>query len=147
MERRGVVYRRRGKLLIAADSRTVDGAWITFPPYRQLDADASPADVGRALAESIQLSRWDVPHPHRSDRSRLQALLDAAGVRSYSTFMKGALVVEVSVEGECAELVPLLNRGGRGGFDYPVPPSGPRARVDDHVELGKKVYEALELAE
>lgn len=147
MMKRVAVYRRRGSYLMAADCHTKDGFWLTVAPYRKLPGDVNAGELGSAVREMLPFSRSGIPTPSWKDDSDMQELLDAAGVKSYSTFMKGALLVKVRVEDEWATMIPMLNRGGREGFEHLNPSSGPHARVDDPEELGRKLLDAFELAE
>ncbi len=144
--KRCAVYRRRGKLLVAPGSRTVDGFWLTHAPYTSLDVEVSEVELGEVVVGAISLSARDIPTPDwKNGNPVMEALLDAAGVKSHSTFMKGAELVEVEVEEEWARLIPMINKGGRGGFGYPADTTVIHARMDHAAELGRKVFEALNM--
>jgi hypothetical protein len=105
---------------MGAESLTVDGLWILSPPFRRLDADAARTEIGKAV-------------------------LEVAGIKSWSTLVKGAVLVDVSIEEEWATLAPTRNLGARG-----LRGPGHRDRaahsIDDADALGEQVLQALDLA-
>jgi hypothetical protein len=139
------VHRRGTVILVTAMSRTVDGFWVVTPPHRRLDASSSAGEVGEAVAEALAGSQDGVPNPPvRGGPLPIQPLLDLAGVKSWSTFVKGTVLARVEQERRSITITPLRNLGARDGFaelDDPL-----TLRPGDTVELGSQVLAALDKA-
>ena len=83
------IYKRGDKILMHANSRTVAGFWIAWPPM-VVAAVAVPADVGRGVQQVLASSRSDVPAPSPNEKVG-QSLLVVAGVRSWRELTKASL--------------------------------------------------------
>ncbi|MEU4423581.1 hypothetical protein AB0F81_23380 [Actinoplanes sp. NPDC024001] len=142
------VYRRGKLILIDAMSRTVDGFWISSPPYLVLDVTASPEEVGAALAQALAGSRQGVPNPPvRNAPSPIQPLLELAGVKSWNTFVKGASLVLVEQEKRSVVFKPHRNRGARQGFEEFQPETPLTVAPGDTGALGRQLLAALDRAD
>lgn len=134
---------RRGELIVSSYSRTTAGFWVMNGHFERLDAGASAADLGSAVARRLSDSESGVYLPPRSGPSPFRPVLDALGVSSYAQYMKGASSVGVAVtEGRLA-VTPKRNGGSRTGF----------VEIDDlteqlggvsPMELGEAVLRAFE---
>jgi hypothetical protein len=69
-----------------------------------LQSDVNPAELSKAIRAAITLSTAGIPNPPLKGNPIRKALLAAADVSTYGTFMKGAKPVGVSVEGDWAQL-------------------------------------------
>lgn len=136
------IYVRRGRVFVVASSQTVDGFWVeTDPRYKSDEFDAAEATA--CLVEALDGSHLDVPTPPRdSPVTQLPAL---AGVKSYATFMKGAVSVQVYRCGDgTLTITPMRNAGARGGF---VPIVEHEVEVESGDQLTSALVAALENAE
>jgi hypothetical protein len=115
MRKRAVAYKRGFRVVICPESETTAGVWILDSPavVGSTDLDA----LGRQLIEALGHSRRQIPHPTVWS-GLFDPVLHAAGVRSYSTFMKSALCVGVSWSEVGVQLTPYRNLGSRDGFDH-----------------------------
>ena len=140
-----VVYQRRKDLLIDGMSQTTAGVWISAGRWQRLTLDADDEALGKAVRLALGDSRSGVPHPAREDfPALLQPLLDAAGVKSYNTFEKGAKSVDVAQDDAGVFTVsPTENRGSAGGF---VPQAGETVRGVNDAELGRAIHRALSMS-
>jgi hypothetical protein len=110
------VFSRNGVLYFHSQSRTTAGVWIATSPFLRIEPDGSPARKGEAAVEALRASQDGVPHPTNWN-GLLTPLLELAGVKSWSTFMKGAKSLGLEVEGDGLKMVPTRNLGPKEGFE------------------------------
>lgn len=112
-----MVYERRGRFLLSTEARTVDGFWVSIPPF--VDAGLEPADrtLGSMVSCLIDLSIEGVDSP-APDENLFEPVLRWAGVKSYGTFMAGTRCVDITDEAGFVSITPMRNAGTRGGFEY-----------------------------
>jgi hypothetical protein len=138
------VYRRSGKYLLNSSSQATSGVWIG-KVFRVLPTSASDESLGRDVLAALQLSRTGIAHPDPKDWAAIQQpLLDAAGVRRWSQFVKGSDMVTVRLGDGVIEVTPERRVAGEEGLEE-VPEK--MMRIDDGVspeELGKLVKQALD---
>ena len=113
--KRATVYRRGPAVLVHPSSRTTDGVWLVSEPCVRLSSDCSDVEMGNALLAALEESKLSVPHPTQW-KGILQPLLSAAGVKSWKTFAKSAVCVEVEAQDSRVELIPTQNLGSDDGF-------------------------------
>lgn len=113
--KRASVYLRKKQCLVHASSKTTDGVWIIWEPCLAVQAADADRDLGDAIQTALDASQTGVPHP-RNWKELQKPLLALAGVRSWSTFSKGAACVEVEEEGGRIALIPTRNLGTDEGF-------------------------------
>lgn len=115
MTKRAVAYRRGSQIVICPESETTAGVWILDLPAvvgsTELDG------LGRQLIEALGASRRQIPHPTKWS-GMFEPVMHAAGVRSYSTFMKSARCVGASWSEVGVELTPYRNLGSKEGFEH-----------------------------
>jgi hypothetical protein len=120
------IYRRRDAFFLRSYSMTVDGVWTASEPCVKLAADCSDRELGAAVRAALAASEQGISRPDpRLAGERMRPMLQAAGVKSYSTFAKGATSVDVEQDAEGVRVVSSANLGSRGGFQ----------RIDDGVVL------------
>lgn len=142
--KRATIYLRKGKYLIHASSRTIDGVWIVWQPTFALTEDESAEYLGRKIVAALDGSRSNVPHP--SDwKSLSRPLLELGGVKSWATFCKSCVSAEVEEEGGRVAVVPTRNRGPKDGFE-PDPSQQILTSPGDLVRLGEVAAALLRLA-
>jgi hypothetical protein len=109
------LYVRKGKCYVTALSRSIDGFWFESEPVFVEDG-VDLARLSLCIRQALEASRTEVPAPRRDAlASRLPAL---AGVKSFGSFMKGAVSVDVSADGDRIKLTPMRNGGARRGFEF-----------------------------
>lgn len=141
------IYERRGKLILYPYSQTSAGVWIGADPVVVFDIDVSTARLGALVRDVLSRSKGPVRHPGPTEWAALdKPLLNAAGVRSWGAFVRGALLSNVRSDGRTVEFFPHENRGPRDGFQ----PMGLASIVVEAVvsdeELGAAALTALDSA-
>lgn len=111
MTKKAMVFRRKDKLFLHADSRTVIGAWISTPPFLSVDVNDTNTTKGRAMREALDGSTGDVPHPTDFD-ALLQPVYELAGVKSWASFVKGVSCCRLSEEGAVVHVTPWVENAG-----------------------------------
>lgn len=141
-DRAAMLYARGGRAFIVPESLTVDGFWVASSPCLVESLDAPDAVADCAL-RALEASRSGVPTPPPTERLEAE-LLERAGVKSFGTFMKGALAVRLTAGERGIILTPMRNAGARSGFEFKE-----RAELDveDMSELVSGIAAALEAAE
>jgi len=109
------VCQRRGKAFLTANAQTEAGLWVESLPQFVEEAGAYDVIALRVLA-ALSGSVTGVPTPLPDDMGSEMPSL--AGVKTFSTFMKGCMLVTVRAEGDLVTMEPTVNRGGRGGFGF-----------------------------
>lgn len=117
MKRATTAYQRGKLFILHTSSCTIDGVWILTEPCIRLTMDCTDAELGNAVQSTLDASEINVPHPTDWDHG-LEHLLSAAGVKSWSTFAKSALCVEIDAEGEELILTPTSNEGPSNGYEH-----------------------------
>jgi hypothetical protein len=115
MRKRAVAYKRGSRVVICPESETTAGVWILDSPAVVGSTDLDR--LGKQLIEALGASRRLIPHPTVWS-GLFDPVLHAAGVRSYSTFMKSALGVGASWSEVGVHLTPYRNLGRKEGFDH-----------------------------
>jgi len=145
--RKATVNQRGGRIIVDRVDTTVDGIPVVTDDIAVLDADVGTRELGEAVLGAVGRARGGIPRVQREEGEiRLQALLRAAGVRSWRSFMRGCRDVSVfAVEGG-VELMPSVNLGAREGF-VGLPDESITVAADDPVMVGEAVYRALDAAQ
>lgn len=114
------VYKRKNLLYMRSNSRTTDWIVIGTGPVIVEPHEVPPDVLGRHILELLKKSEWDIPPPP-DPNSVIKPLLEAAGVKSWSAFQRGALYCGIILDEKGLEIRPYENNG-RGGF-VPLPES------------------------
>ena len=138
------LYARSSKVFLHLMDRADTGLWIGSAQVRTFSEPVKAKEIGAAILELLPLSRA-VPHPASwKGLNPAKPLLDAAGVRSWSTFMKGSSSGSVCSEDGKLAVERSENSGSKGftpldsrTLDASVSPS----------ELGHAALKALGLKE
>jgi hypothetical protein len=115
MKKLVAVYERKSTLFVTADHRTKAGFWIGDEQVISLNGPTAE-ELGQAIEEALARSKDGVPTPPPTARFD-RPLLKAAGVGSWSTFMKLSRHVSVSSSDGILKITPYRNLGGKGGFE------------------------------
>ncbi|GAB4561699.1 MAG: hypothetical protein Tsb0020_09400 [Haliangiales bacterium] len=106
---------RKGRWIIGGWSQTVDGAWIQDDEYYVLDEPIGIDEVVKNLMAALSRSRLGIPHP-QDFTNHMAPLLNAAGVRSWRSYVNGTKSTTVKQVEEKITLTPMANHGPREGF-------------------------------
>lgn len=142
-----VLYKRRGQLLFGAQNRTTAGVLIGADELIVIDAAVDAFALGAGLCQALNKSRSPVPHPPPTEWPMITAsFLRGAGVKSWGTFVRDALLATVESDGSTIRFQPHENRGARDAFQ----PMGLRmvticATASDE-EVGLAAIRALDIA-
>lgn len=120
MKKGATLYKRGRNLIIYPDHKTPNGIWIAGTPVFVLDEASSSGDsLALKVKEALSLSQSGVTAPSRDGfRDRFKPVLDAAGVKTWATFVKGTVCVSIMQEDGVVTLTPTRNSGSRGGFRH-----------------------------
>jgi hypothetical protein len=136
------VYERGGVLYFSPSSLTTAGVWIGTEPLLRLDPGSSSVDLGESASDVLNASHEGVPHPTNWS-ALLEPLLRLAGVKSWTTFMKGAKCVSLRLDCSGLRLIPHHNLGGKEGY-RPIEEQVIVLVSPSPLEaIGKAVYESL----
>jgi hypothetical protein len=142
-----VLYKRRGKLIIGAQGRTTAGVLIGVGPLLSIDETVDASSLGQILRDALERSRSPVPHPQPEAWPAItETFLREAGVKSWGTFVRGALLTTIESDGSAIVFHPHENRGARDAFQ---PMAQPSIRLDagaSDEDLGVAATRALETA-
>ena len=143
-DRRATLYLHRGSRIRERVDTTDYGIPITGPEVHVLPSDIDDMSLGVAIADVASRALRGVPHPDMDSPDLLWPLLQAAGVASWSTFIRGTVDVSIFIEGSDYTFVPSINRGPRGGFA--ASPHRLAAASDDPAGIGRAAKEGIALA-
>jgi hypothetical protein len=141
MRASATVFVRQGSVYVVSSSQTVDGFWVDKPPFFKCETfDA--AETARMVKQALNQSRTGVPNP---DRHAPPKIVEFAGVKTYTAFLRGTLgaAVDRSDEG-VIKITPMKNEGGRRGFTF-FPDRA--VVVSDNIGLAEAITTALNAAE
>ena len=140
------VFRRKDRFIILPRNRTTAGVYVGTSPTLTAHLDVSAEQLGEMVLRSLEVGEDGVPHPE--DWSNVpHPLWDAAGVRTWAAFAKGALNCDVYREGKMLRIQPMKNMGVKRGFL--TIHEGVRTIPADSTPsvLGDSVLQAIRLAE
>lgn len=140
-----VLYQRRGKWIVGAQGRTTAGVLIGIGAPLVMDATADASALGRIIRETLSRSRSPVPHPSPAEWPEVtNRFLRATGVKSWASFVRGAILTTIESDDSRIVLQPYENRGAREAFQ-PGALSGVSvdAKATDE-EVGAAALAALE---
>jgi hypothetical protein len=137
------VYQRKGAILIHASSRTTDGVWILTGACVMLSADSDDATLGAAVRVRLAESHHGVPHP-KVWKGIADPLLQAAAVKSWSAFVRGASFVSFHENPEGLSVHPMRNQG-TDGF-RPIKESVLAVASPSDESIGAAVREGLRMS-
>jgi hypothetical protein len=112
--RMAAIYRRQDKDYVTASSRTRDRFWLEEGPVDVLDS----TDL-QALAEAARLALARSTHDIRAPKdfsTHVNRVVEAAGLKRYSAFAKGAAHVSVQEKDGRLRVIPYRNGGSHEGY-------------------------------
>lgn len=115
MKKLAAIYERKGQLFVTASHKTAAGFWIDDEQVACL-SQPSHDELGRAIEQALARSQEGVPTPPPDARID-KPLPAAAGVRSWTTFMKLSKHVSVVSDGSLLKVTPYRNLGSKEGFE------------------------------
>jgi len=142
-----IVYERDAVLYIRTSSRTTDEVWIEDGPCSSMPVDSRIEEIAEAVRTALESSKSGIPHPGRQSWGHvLDALLEAAGVKTWAVFSKTAICLKVELEVQL-RIAPTKNLGSKGGF---VEIEGKAIVLSSSAtltEIGVGIKRALSIAE
>ena len=130
---------RGGRVFVSAVALAPTGFWQTQDWVREVPGDADARELGAVVEDALRRSAEG--HVD-SGEEVFAAQLRAAGVSSWSRYVKGLDAVRVEREGAETRVVPLRNLGSRRGLEE-VPERTETLAEPDPTELGRAVERAL----
>jgi hypothetical protein len=139
--RLAMVYERKGNVLVHATSQTDQGVWVIDGTCVKVPVSDTDSAIGVVVLHALEESKT-VPHPKMWRKDLFDPVLQAAGVKSWETFVRFTKGVEVEMDGSRVTLLPLRNMGAEEGF---VPIENIRRVVEtpDPAVLGSAVKDML----
>jgi hypothetical protein len=131
---------RRDRLLVSPIARAPSGFWETQDWVRDLPVDADDETLGTTVEEALRRSSQGHSEP---EAERFTAQLRAAGVKSWSQYVRGLTSVRVKRQGEKVEVLQFHNRGARQGL-HELPEQTETLARPDAAALGSAVKRGLE---
>ncbi len=111
---RAGIYLRRGTFYIVSEDRSVTGFRYIGDTVLTLPEEAGDAEIAAALLEALSAGRDGIPHRSWEDsqaREGQEALLQAAGVKRWSTLHTNCRACSVASYSDKMEFIPLRLRG------------------------------------
>jgi len=141
------LYKRKNRLVVASYSETVSGYHVFNGSFGWLDEpNVDAEELGAMVIQYLTYCTSSVPDPDWSRESPFDTVLEAFGVSSHSSFMKGSLSVDVSDKGIVLEVTPTKNAGARGGF-VQIPDSTETISDKTYGNIGKVVLDVFQRAQ
>lgn len=109
-------YKKANRVYLHASSKTSAGVWVASHPFIQVESSAPPAIMGQSLMEALNGSQDGVPHPTKWSEL-IAPLLEQAGVKSWTTFMRKAQCVNLETTVDGLKFIPTRNLGTSEGFE------------------------------
>ena len=137
------ILSRNGTVFIGTCAKLVSGPYVVTQDVLVDMADHS--GIAAAIHNALENYSTDAEPPprHKGPSPRVKFLCEAAGVKSWSAFMKGAKAVSLKLTSDGYVLQLSKNDGARGGFT-PISEGKtvlPLSSTDE--ELGAAVVAAL----
>ena len=142
------VYVRQERIIVHPISKTTAGLGVGTAPFEILSIKVEDAVLGDAALRAIASVQTGIPHPSPDEWPALaRPLYEAAGVKSWSTFVKGAVYCDVTQEGRVLRVESSQNKGARGGFQ-PIEGQGALtvSATAPAEEIGLTVRKALAIS-
>lgn len=110
---------RKGRIFIQSYSKATTGLWIASGAVYVADQERLD-DLDVKIRSALNGSTEGVPHPSSAEWKGTQApMLEAAGVKSWTTLAKGAKSVGLECDGGIVRMVPSFNYEDKGGTSLP----------------------------
>ncbi|MDB5991268.1 MAG: hypothetical protein JWQ10_2671 [Herbaspirillum sp.] len=106
---------RKGKILVQGYSQATTGMWIAQGPVYVIDENET-SGLGIQVLAVLNASTIGVKQPSQDEWKKIQApMLEAAGVKSWTTLAKGAKAVGIVCDEGGARMVPSSGYEHKGG--------------------------------
>ena len=112
------IHKQKNKILLyplfsIQDYRITDGTdqLAPGPPFKMVDANAPPVEIGNILLEVLNASPKDVPYAQTPTDMPLKPFWELAGVGSWEEFDKGSIKCDVEDDGKSLEFLPYQQNG------------------------------------
>lgn len=144
--RKATVYKRGDRLIVNREDTTTEGIPLSTDDVIVLDDTASDATLGTAIVSVLSRARSGIKPVKPSDSHvRLEPLLEAAGVRSWTTFVRGLREASVFEDGGTILFRPSVNLGPKEGLEG-IDGREVWADVSDPETVGRMARYAIDLA-
>ena len=140
------VYKRADRIFLHASSKTTAGVWIATPPFVNVEAGASMADLGKLAMLALLGSQPQVPHPTKWS-VLLAPLMEQAGVSNWQPLMRMAQCLDLEATDDRINVIPNRNLGAIGGFEQILDKAIQVSLSSSVVEIGSCITEAFLLCQ
>jgi hypothetical protein len=114
------IYDYKGDWYFRPYAQTTAGVWIGMASVVKLHDTMPRSDAGRAALVALNESKESIPHPADWGNLDDDPLLQAAGVKSWTIFMRSAKCVTLDENNGRLKLMPQNNLGPKEGY-VPIP--------------------------
>jgi hypothetical protein len=139
------LFLRDGALFLQPYYRTTAGVLIGGEPVERLELPSTDQELGQALRTALDHTRQKVPHPTDWDKLP-NPLYEAAGVKSWPSFIKRTRSCEVTDDGRILRITPMRNAGSRDGFQFLEDLSIELRSDASTMEIGRSIRMAMDRA-
>ncbi len=106
------VYKRGENYFICTQSKTTLNLWVTSGPFFKADISDPPEEIGSRVFEALAASKWKID-VDAFGTDWTAGLLEFAGIKSWSTFLRGAETCGVEDRDSVITVI-LFKRDGAG---------------------------------
>lgn len=132
------------KIFIQSYSKATTGLWIATGDVYVIE-DGCQDELAERIRDALHGSIEGVRHPIQNEWKAVQApMLEATGVKTWSTLAKNAKSVGLELDGGVVRMVPSIGYDKNGGKS--LPDRAVECEIDN-AELGFGLVKAFELCE
>lgn len=139
------IYKRKNKFYLHSMSKTKSGFWILGKPIFEISEEENTKKIGEKVKEALDGSIVGVENPSNNE-NLFKPVLELAKVKSWYTFIKSSICVEIEKEDEKIYFIPTRNLGSSEGFE---PKQEGVLKITDtsFEKIGNGVIEAFKMSE
>lgn len=117
--RHASAFLTRDKLIFCSSAKTIDGVYISTPPYVHMQRTAHASEIAKAIHQVLESSKDNVPHPNQKEWGEVaRKHLDGLGMKSMSVLHAKANYCSMEELDGQLKFSPTKNLGTRGGYQF-----------------------------
>ncbi len=109
------IFKKNNTIIIHSNSKTVEGFWIAHEPFFFINIDEkfNETVLINAILNALDASKSNIKAPVDWSSSQSK-FMESLGYKSYSKFVKGTILCNVSENNNQIKIVPTHNKGNKG---------------------------------